>query len=91
MPESVAAFFAGADVLVHDTRSHVPDRARQLSKEAFDGRDAVAAASAAGVKKLVLTHFHFDSSDEEILALPETFPNLPFEVEIAREGATLWL
>lgn len=91
IPESVVQFFAGADMLVHDTRSHVSDRARQLHKEAFDGRDAVTAAKVARVKTLVLTHFHFDSSDEEILHLPDAFPNVPFEIEVAREGATLWL
>lgn len=91
VPAEVVSFFAGADVLVHDTRSHVPDRTRQLAKEAFDGRDAVAAARAAGVKKLVLTHFHFDSTDDEILALPHAFPGLSFDIETAREGASLWI
>ncbi len=91
VPDAVAEFFAGADVLVHDTRSFVADRARQMDRQAFDGRDAVAAAHKAGVKKLVLTHFHFDSTDDEILAMPDAFSGLPFEVDVACEGKTLWL
>jgi len=86
------AFFHGADLLIHDIRSFVPGLERLHAREAFDARDAVAVAAAAQVKKLVLTHFHFDSTDQELEALLEGLgPDHPFEIELAHEGATLWL
>jgi len=92
VPPEAVALYRGADVLVHDVRSHRPGLERQHARETFDGRDAVAAAAAAGVKKLVLTHFHFDSTDAELDALLDGLGHdHPFEIELAREGSTLWI
>jgi len=86
------AFFQDADLLIHDIRSFVPGLERLHDREAFNARDAVAAAAASHVKKLVLTHFHFDSTDRELEALVEGLGHdHPFEIDLAREGSTLWL
>jgi phosphoribosyl 1,2-cyclic phosphodiesterase len=92
VPPEVLAFFRDADLLVHDVRSFVPGLERLHAREAFNASDAVAVAAAASVKKLVLTHFHFDSTDRELDQLRESLGyDHPFEIELAREGATLWL
>jgi ribonuclease BN (tRNA processing enzyme) len=70
----------------------MPGLERLHAREAFNALDAVAAAAAANVKKLVLTHFHFDSTDRELDDLREGLGyDHPFEIELAREGSTLWL
>ncbi len=88
----VIRFYSGADVLVHDVRSHLPGSERRHVREAFSAMDALRAAEAAGVEKLVLTHYHFDSTDAELEALVDSLRGRSsMEVELAREGMTLWL
>jgi phosphoribosyl 1,2-cyclic phosphodiesterase len=64
-PDSVA-FFRGADVLLHDTTYRPTDQAKRRNRGFSSYEDAVAAAVAAGVGRLVTFHYDQDYSDDDV-------------------------
>jgi ribonuclease BN (tRNA processing enzyme) len=68
-PPASIALYRGADVLIHDS-TYTPDDGRRYADRGFSSvEDAVGAAIAGGVKRLVLFHYDQDYSDAEVDAL----------------------
>jgi phosphoribosyl 1,2-cyclic phosphodiesterase len=68
-PKESIALYAGADVLIHDSTYTPEDRQRYLDRGFSSVDDAVAAAVAAKVKRLVLFHYDQDYTDADVDAL----------------------
>ncbi|MDA8163468.1 MAG: MBL fold metallo-hydrolase [Desulfobacteraceae bacterium] len=89
----VEEFFAGADLLIHDSQyTEAEYRASKLGwgHSSFEG--AIAAASRAGVKKLLLFHHEPVRTDAEFDRLAETYGRKDGpEVIVAREGMEISL
>jgi phosphoribosyl 1,2-cyclic phosphodiesterase len=68
-PTTSLELYANADVLVHDSTYTPEDRQRYLERGFSSVDDAVAAAVAAKVKRLVLFHYDQDYSDADVDAL----------------------
>jgi phosphoribosyl 1,2-cyclic phosphodiesterase len=68
-PAASLELYRGADVLIHDSTYTPEDRARYQPRGFSSVEDAVAAALAAQVKRLVLFHYDQDYSDAEVDAL----------------------
>ena len=95
-PASSIELYRGADILIHDSTYTPEDRARYAPRGFSSVEDAVAAAVAAAVKRLVLFHYDQDYSDAEVDALLARGRRLLDErggkgIELAGavEGATL--
>lgn len=88
---AVEAFFAGADLLVHDAQYTEEEyQAGRVNWGHTSIEHAIAAANRAGVKKLLLFHHDPDRSDDELDALTKKYC-VPGKfgdtiVEFAREG-----
>jgi phosphoribosyl 1,2-cyclic phosphodiesterase len=68
-PPAAVDFYRGADVLIHDS-TYTPEDGRRYAARGFSSvEDAVSAAVAAEVKRLVLFHYDQDYSDAEVDAL----------------------
>jgi phosphoribosyl 1,2-cyclic phosphodiesterase len=67
-PDAVA-FYRGADVLLHDTTYRPEDQATRRNRGFSSYEDAVAAAVAASVKRLVMFHYDQDYTDDDVDAL----------------------
>ncbi len=68
-PAASIELYRGADVLIHDS-TYTPDDGRRYADRGFSSvEDAVGAAIAGGVKRLVLFHYDQDYSDAEVDAL----------------------
>ena len=61
--------YRGADVLIHDSTYTPEDKKRYADRGYSSVEDAVSAAIAAKVKRLVLFHYDQDYSDAEVDAL----------------------
>jgi phosphoribosyl 1,2-cyclic phosphodiesterase len=68
-PRASLDLYANADVLVHDSTYTPEDRQRYLERGFSSVDDAVAAAVAAKVKRLVLFHYDQDYTDADVDAL----------------------
>ncbi len=95
-PASSIDLYRGADILIHDSTYTLEDRARHPERGFSSLDDAVAAAIAARVKKLVLFHFDQDYVDTDVDALVERGRRLlddrgggAIEIAAAAEGLTL--
>jgi phosphoribosyl 1,2-cyclic phosphodiesterase len=60
------AFYAGADVLLHDSTYRPADQAARRNRGFSSYEDAAAAAVAAGVGRLVTFHYDQDYSDDDV-------------------------
>ena len=60
------AFFAGADVLLHDATYRPEDQATRRNRGFSSYEDAAAAAIAAGARRLVTFHYDQDYSDDDV-------------------------
>ena len=97
-PEASLELYRGADVLIHDS-TYTPDDGRRYADRGFSSvEDAVGAAIAGGVKRLVLFHYDQDYSDAEVDALCARGRRLlderggrDIQLSGAIEGATLSL
>jgi len=97
-PPASIELYRGADVLIHDS-TYTPDDGRRYADRGFSSvEDAVSAAIAGGVKRLVLFHYDQDYSDVEVDALCLRGRRLldarggqHIELSGAIEGATLVL
>ncbi|HVZ87066.1 MAG TPA: MBL fold metallo-hydrolase [Polyangia bacterium] len=65
-PPASVELYRGADVLIHDSTYTPEDRQRYADRGFSSVEDAVAAAIAGGVKRLVLFHYDQDYSDAEV-------------------------
>jgi phosphoribosyl 1,2-cyclic phosphodiesterase len=97
-PPASIELYRGADVLIHDSTYTPEDRERYAPRGFSSVKDAVAAAIAAEVKRLVLFHYDQDYSDAEVDALLSRGRRLLDEhggknIELvgAAEGSTLKL
>jgi phosphoribosyl 1,2-cyclic phosphodiesterase len=88
--------YRGADVLIHDSTYTPEDRSRYLDRGFSSVDDAVGAAVAASVRRLVLFHYDQDYGDAEVDALCARARRLldergAREIELvgALEGATI--
>jgi phosphoribosyl 1,2-cyclic phosphodiesterase len=94
-PEASIALYRGADVLIHDSTYTPEDGSRYADRGYSSVEDAVAAAVAAEVKRLVLFHYDQDYSDAEVDALcargrrARRAGGKGIELSGAMEGATL--
>jgi len=68
-PKTSIDLYANADVLIHDSTYTPADRQRYLDRGFSSVDDAVAAAVAAKVKRLVLFHYDQDYTDADVDAL----------------------
>jgi phosphoribosyl 1,2-cyclic phosphodiesterase len=68
-PAASIELYRGADVLIHDSTYTPEDRERYAPRGFSSVKDAVAAAVAAEVKRLVLFHYDQDYSDAEVDAM----------------------
>ena len=68
-PATSLELYANADVLIHDSTYTPEDRQRYLDRGFSSVDDAVAAAVAAKVKRLVLFHYDQDYTDADVDAL----------------------
>jgi phosphoribosyl 1,2-cyclic phosphodiesterase len=68
-PPASLEIYRNADVLIHDSTYTPEDRRRYLDRGFSSVEDAVAAAVAAQVKRLVLFHYDQDYSDADVDAL----------------------
>ena len=68
-PAASIELYRGADVLIHDSTYTPEDRRRYAARGFSSVEDAVTAAVAARVKRLVLFHYDQDYSDAEVDAL----------------------
>ncbi|MCL1818704.1 MAG: MBL fold metallo-hydrolase [Spirochaetaceae bacterium] len=90
--EKLRSFFAGADVLVHDTQYTEEEyRASKTGWGHSTYEYAIDAARRAGVKKLFFFHHDPLRADDELLALLAKYRSLPGEknslaIEAAQEG-----
>jgi phosphoribosyl 1,2-cyclic phosphodiesterase len=64
-PDEIA-FYAGADVLLHDTTYRPADQATRRNRGFSSYEDAAAAAAAAKVKRLVTFHYDQDYTDDDV-------------------------
>jgi phosphoribosyl 1,2-cyclic phosphodiesterase len=95
-PAASIALYRGADVLIHDS-TYTPEDGRRYADRGYSSvEDAVAAAIAGQVKRLVLFHYDQDYSDAEVDALCDRGRRLlderggnAIELQGAIEGATL--
>jgi phosphoribosyl 1,2-cyclic phosphodiesterase len=95
-PAASIDLYRGADLLIHDS-TYTPEDGRRYANRGYSTvEDAVAAAVAGGVKRLVLFHYDQDYSDAEVDALCARGRRLlderggrDIQLEGAREGATL--
>jgi len=97
-PATSIELYRGADVLIHDSTYTPEDRERYRARGFSSVGDAVAAAVAAEVKRLVLFHYDQDYSDAEVDALLARGRRLlddrggkSIELVAAVEGSTLKL
>jgi phosphoribosyl 1,2-cyclic phosphodiesterase len=68
-PAASLELYRGADVLIHDS-TYTPEDGRRYADRGYSSvEDAVGAAIAAGVKRLVLFHYDQDYNDTEVDAL----------------------
>jgi phosphoribosyl 1,2-cyclic phosphodiesterase len=95
-PKESIELYRGADVLVHDSTYTPEDRKRYSDRGFSSVDDAVAAAVAAQVKRLVLFHYDQDYADSDVDALVARARRLldeagakAIEVSGAVEGDTL--
>ncbi|HVX97512.1 MAG TPA: MBL fold metallo-hydrolase [Polyangia bacterium] len=95
-PRASLDLYAGADVLIHDSTYTPEDRRRYVDRGFSSVDDAVAAAVAAKVKRLVLFHYDQDYADADVEALVARARRLldeagarGIEVTGAVEGETL--
>ena len=65
-PAEAIAHYAGADVLLHDTTYMPADQATRRNRGFSSYEDAIAAAIAAKVKRLVTFHYDQDYSDDDV-------------------------
>lgn len=63
---AAVAFFAGADVLLHDATYRPADQATRRNRGFSSYEDAAAAAVAAGARRLVTFHYDQDYSDDDV-------------------------
>jgi phosphoribosyl 1,2-cyclic phosphodiesterase len=68
-PATSIDLYRGADVLIHDSTYTPEDRRRYIDRGFSSVEEAVAAAIAAQVKRLVLFHFDQDYADADVDAL----------------------
>ncbi len=95
-PAASIALYRGADLLIHDS-TYTPEDGRRYADRGFSSvEDAVAAAIAGEVKRLVLFHYDQDYSDAEVDALLARGRRLlderggkAIELTGAMEGATI--
>jgi phosphoribosyl 1,2-cyclic phosphodiesterase len=95
-PAASIALYRGADVLIHDS-TYTPEDGRRYADRGYSSvEDAVAAAIAGEVKRLVLFHYDQDYGDAEVDALCARGRRLlderggkGIELSGAVEGATL--
>lgn len=82
--DAIKQFFAGADLLVHDTQYTEEEYATKVGWGHSYFEHAIEAASEVGVKKLALFHHDPDRTDEQIDALAERYcaPNKYGDIEI---------
>ena len=88
--QAVENFFAGADLLVHDSQYTEAEFATRVGWGHSTFEYAIAAANRAGVKRLALFHHDPDRTDEQMDALAATYcePGRFGDTEVffAREG-----
>lgn len=86
-------FYAGADVLLHDTTYKPDDQATRRNRGFSSYEEACAAAIAAKVKRLVTFHYDQDYSDDDVDAIVDacrrTLDPHGIAVTPAREGDEL--
>jgi len=95
-PAASIALYRGADILIHDS-TYTPEDGRRYADRGYSSvEDAVAAAVAAEVKRLVLFHYDQDYSDAEVdalcargRALLDERGGKGIELSGAMEGATI--
>ncbi len=93
-PAESLDLYRGADVLIHDS-TYTPEDQRRYADRGFSSvEDAVAAAVAAKVKRLVLFHYDQDYSDADVDALCARGRRLLDErggrdIELTRRGRRL--
>jgi phosphoribosyl 1,2-cyclic phosphodiesterase len=68
-PPEAIEFYRDADVLLHDTTYRPDDQATRRNRGFSSYEDAVTAAVAARVKRLVMFHYDQDYSDDDVDAL----------------------
>jgi len=71
-PAEMIEFFAGADVLLHDTTYRPSDQATRRNRGFSTYEDAAAAAIAAKVRRLVMFHYDQDYTDTDVDELAES-------------------
>ncbi len=65
-PPEAIAHYANADVLLHDTTYHPEDQATRRNRGFSSYEEAITAAVAAKVKRLVTFHYDQDYSDDDV-------------------------
>ncbi len=92
---AIETFFAGADLLVHDTQYTEAEMTNRMGWGHSSFEYAIAAANRAGVKKLALFHHDPDRTDQQLDEMAATYcePGRygDTEVFIAREGQVVEL
>ena len=92
---AMEAFFAGADLLVHDCQYTDPGFKTRIGWGHSSFEYAIAAASRAGVKRLALFHHDPDRTDQQIDEMATTYcvPGRYGDIEVffAREGQVIEL
>jgi ribonuclease BN (tRNA processing enzyme) len=88
--EKVLAFFRNADILIHDAQYTETELASHLGWGHSSCEQAIAAASSAGVKKLILFHHDPSRTDAQLAELEQHYraqqkDALP-RISMAREG-----
>jgi len=93
--EAMEAFFAGADLLVHDSQYTEAEMKNRMGWGHSSCEYAIAAANRAGVKKLALFHHDPDRTDEQMdeMAARYCAPGTTGSTEVffAREGQVVEL
>ena len=89
-PAAAIAHYAGADVLLHDSTYRPEDQVRRRNRGFSSYEDAVAAAIAAKVGRLVTFHYDQDYTDDDVdavvAACRSALAPTGIEVVPAREG-----
>ena len=91
-PDDMIEFFAGADVLLHDTTYRPADQATRRNRGFSTYEDAAHAATLAKVGRLVMFHYDQDYSDDDVDAMfVACRARLPESIGLvaAREGKEL--